>query len=352
VPRDDETALSERSIREHAGRAGLDVRELTELGAGADSACYLADGDWVLRFPITADAQRTLRTELALLPDLMTALPSRVPRFEHLSRDGDTVRMASYRLLAGAPLTGARLEAMGEAERTGVLDQLAQFLSALHAYPVDRATSAGVSAELTKGGYHCSQRELPRLLEGTLSTGEVRRLEHIFVRHECVRKPVLLHCDLKPDHVLYDGRTRRLAVIDWGDASLGEPDFDLAIIGLFFGDAFLRALLARMPQLDPQVVLPRARFFQLLRFAQEVRTAERQQGLAPGVHGAPTIRAGALPARGSLTLYVRSCPDAALPPTLFRKATPATRRGKTMRGRPRPRCSAQLQNRRRLKPAG
>ena len=86
---------------------------------------------------------------------------------------------------------------------------------------------------------------------------------------------MLLHSDLKPDHVLYDDRTQRLAVIDWGDVSFGEPDFDLAIIGRFFGDEFLRALLERMPGLDPDLVLDRARFYQLLRHAQDLYYAER-----------------------------------------------------------------------------
>lgn len=281
------TALSEHSIREHARRAGLEARALTELGAGTDSACYLADGGWVLRFPLAPDAQRTLTTELALLPDLATTLPVSAPRFEHLARDRDTVLLAAYRLLPGAPLTHERLMALSRSERSHVLDQLARFLAALHAYPTGQATAAGVRAELAKGGYHRSQRQLPALLEGTLTAAEMGQLWAILARHEreeAAADMVLLHADLKPDHVLYDEGTRQLAVIDWGDVSFGEPDFELAIIGRFFGRAFLRALLERMPELDAKVVLDRARFFQLLRCAQDLYyvVLTSKQALLPG----------------------------------------------------------------------
>lgn len=279
--------LSEEAIREHARRAGLEVRELTELGAGTDSACYLADGEWVLRLPLAPDAQRTLTTELALLPDLATTLPASTPRFEHLARAGDRVLLAAYPLLSGAPLTHERLTAMGRRDRTDVLDRLAAFLAALHAYPTARATAAGVRAELAKGGYHGSQRQLPELLQGTLTAAEVEQLEAILTRHEREQAPVptvLLHADLKPDHVLYDEATRQLAVIDWGDVSLGERDFELAIIGRFFGRAFLSALLEHLPDLDAKVVLDRARFFEVLRCAQDLYyvTLTGNQARLPG----------------------------------------------------------------------
>jgi hypothetical protein len=53
------------------------------LGAGTDSAAFRVDTDWVVRFPLVPEAQRTLRTELALLPRLARELPVAVPYPEH-----------------------------------------------------------------------------------------------------------------------------------------------------------------------------------------------------------------------------------------------------------------------------
>jgi hypothetical protein len=35
--------------------------ELVELGRGADSVAFMLDGEWVLRFPVTANAQHAAR---------------------------------------------------------------------------------------------------------------------------------------------------------------------------------------------------------------------------------------------------------------------------------------------------
>ncbi len=40
----------------------------------------------------------------------------------------------------------------------------------------------------------------------------------------------LLHGDCQPDHVLLDEDDTVLAIIDWGDASTGDPLWDLAVL--------------------------------------------------------------------------------------------------------------------------
>jgi hypothetical protein len=66
-----------------ADRARRVIRELSplaadtvqSLGEGAESAALRVDGEWVVRFPLVPEAQATLRTELALLPQLAPRLP-------------------------------------------------------------------------------------------------------------------------------------------------------------------------------------------------------------------------------------------------------------------------------------
>jgi aminoglycoside 2''-phosphotransferase len=121
------------------------------------------------------------------------------------------------------------------------------------------------------GGYHDGQRDLPRSLAAQLPAGEVADLEAEFAAYEADHEPsrappALLHCDLKPEHVPYDPAAKRITgVLDWGDVSLGDPDFDLAVVGIFFDEDFLARLLAHLPDRDPQTVLHKARFFTTLR---------------------------------------------------------------------------------------
>ena len=64
--------------------------------------------------------------------------------------------------------------------------------------------------------------------------------------------PTLLHADLWPEHVLFSRDVGRLAgVIDFGDVSIGDPDYDLAFLALRLGPGFIAGLLRRYPHADP-----------------------------------------------------------------------------------------------------
>jgi aminoglycoside 2''-phosphotransferase len=251
--------------------------ELVELGRGADSAAYLLDGEWVLRFPVTANAQRTLHRELALLEDLAPALPLPIPVFAHVGRRDGQLLFAGYRVMRGDPLTHERLCSLPAVAQRHILSSLAEFLKALHAYPVSAARRAGVTEQLITGGYHAAQRDLPRQLAGLLTASEVAHLDELFAHYERTHQPskaprALLHSDLKPDHVLHDPASGQLTgVLDWGDVSLGDPDFDLAVIGIFFGPEFLTRLLPHLPDHDLDVVRDKAHFFTTLRWLQDIR---------------------------------------------------------------------------------
>lgn len=251
------------------------AREVVELGRGTDSVAFLVDGEWVFRFPVVPNAQRTLRRELALLPGLRRALPLAAPGVEHVGRRDGRLVFAGYRCLPGAPLTADVFAGLTADEQEGALEDIAGFLTALHAYPAAAASAAGVAEELLTGGYGPRQRDLHRRLGDLLTAREVARLDAMFDAYERNHEPgrvspVLLHSDLKPEHVLYDTAACRVAgILDWGDVSLGDGDFDLAVISIFFGVGFLRRLLPHLPDRDAETVLAKARFFTTLRALQD-----------------------------------------------------------------------------------
>lgn len=257
LPRTGESGVALRAM--DSARAQQLVRELSPLaaddveplGAGTDSAAFRVDGEWVVRFPLVRDAQRTLATELGLLPGLAPRLPVAVPTPEHIAdRDGQLV-FTAYRALEGAPLSDAALTALSPPARARALDELGALLDAIHRFPVDRARGAGVSLEPCKGGYHAGQENLERELSEMLTATELTVIAHqrrVFQEMQpapCT--PVLLHADIKPAHLLHDPSTGGLTgLLDWGDASLGHADFDLAIIGAFCGPLVLQGLLDRL----------------------------------------------------------------------------------------------------------
>jgi aminoglycoside 2''-phosphotransferase len=217
------------------------------------------------------DARAALRREVALLPRLTLPLPT--PVFEYVDPS-----FVGYRFLRGEPLTPELFFGLGRRAQERVLAELARFLEALHAFPVEAAREAGVGEERLHGAFHPGQRDLPRAVAHLLPRDEVAHLERLIAGFEPDAARALLHADLKPAHVLYDGGLT--GVIDWGDVCIGDPDFDLAIVDMFFGRDFLLRLLEHLPR-DPQQVLAKVPFFTTVRRLQDLAFAdERAQ---PGV---------------------------------------------------------------------
>jgi aminoglycoside 2''-phosphotransferase len=263
-------------------RARRLVRELSPLaagtvewlGAGSDSAAVRVDGEWVVRFALVPDAQATLTTELALLPLLAPRLPVAVPSPEHVAeRDGQLVFIA-YRALEGQPLSDAALSALSPSARGRALDELVALLDAIHGVPAESARTAGVSFALHTGAYHAAQQSLERELSGLLGPGEPEAIARQRRAFEKVQPrpftPVLLHSDIKPEHLLHDPSSGALTgLLDWGDVSFGHAEFDLAIIGAFCGSQTLQGLLDRLATADAERAMASIPFLLTVRWLQD-----------------------------------------------------------------------------------
>ena len=56
--------------------------------------------------------------------------------------------------------------------------------------------------------------------------------------------PRLLHFDYDADHVLTDPATGRVTgIVDWGDASVGDPAWDFARVWAWQGEKFVSAMM-------------------------------------------------------------------------------------------------------------
>jgi aminoglycoside phosphotransferase (APT) family kinase protein len=82
-------------------------------------------------------------------------------------------------------------------------------------------------------------------------------------------------------------------VLDWGDVSLGDADFDLAVIRVFFGEPFLARLLEHLPGRDAATVREKARFFTTLRAVQDACYEIDHGGWSVRDKGSPRFRQGA-----------------------------------------------------------
>jgi aminoglycoside 2''-phosphotransferase len=174
---------------------------------GFDFKVVVVDEKWVIRVPRREGVVEALELEAVLLPVLSPELPVEVPRFEILSKEPPFV---VYRLLAGTPLAGE--------DSAGVR----AFLTALHGVRTDVMPATDWIERYQEQCARFADQVFP-----LLDKAEQRLAEELFAEVDSLTgfTPSVVHGDLGAEHMLVrDGRLA--AVIDWGDASLGDPGLD------------------------------------------------------------------------------------------------------------------------------
>jgi aminoglycoside phosphotransferase (APT) family kinase protein len=186
-------------------------RTIVEIDDGYDFEVAIVDDEWVFRFPRRPGVEKALEAEIALLPAIAPALPVAVPEFEHVSREPLFV---AYRLLRGRPLVDEDA------------DGVRAFLDALHAFD---SSGLRLGPPDWVEAYRAQCVEFERLVLPLLDADLRARAHGLFAEAETLVgfEPALVHADLGPEHLLVrDGRLA--AVIDWGDARVGDPALDYA----------------------------------------------------------------------------------------------------------------------------
>ncbi len=210
---------------------GIRCADVEKLAEGFDYISYLADGEWVLRFPKRAECDGVLVREREILKRMHNLpLPVPVPGFEYFSSPLAEFpwHFAAYRYLSGTPLT----DISDAAILNDVAAEVGEFLAVLH--------RARIATEVPSpwAGQDYSQwalREFRHSADAYSAT--LRRRLDAYLQDPLPPEPevplVLAHADLLADHILVDPATSALAgIIDWADActTIRSADFG----GLFY----------------------------------------------------------------------------------------------------------------------
>lgn len=221
--------------------AGLPLRRIAS--SGTVNAMYRLGDDLVVRLPMMPDWAGDVEVELEWLPRLADRLPLAIP-----SPAGRGEPTEDYPLdwsvlewLDGAPASMAGLADPVETAR-----ELAEFVQALRAFPLNGEVPPGRLSSLASrdSGVRESIAAAERLglVDGSAAT---RAWELTLRAPDWDGPPVLLHTDLLPGNLLtVDGRLT--AVIDFGGLGMGDPAGDTIVAWTLLSgaarDAFREAL--------------------------------------------------------------------------------------------------------------
>ena len=193
----------------------------------------------ILRFPRRPEVARSLGGEIRLLEILGRDLSVPVPHPLRIAVLGKPAGwpFVAYRKLPGTPLADFfELSRPEKARLTRFLVRMFSELSDLPPAPLKRMGILSGDKISWREKYDRLERRYPKggahFVPPSI-TREVTRLFRAF--SETLAKshyaPVLLHHDLWPSHILWDGRKRiPTGVIDWEGARFGDPAFDLTAL--------------------------------------------------------------------------------------------------------------------------
>lgn len=247
------------------------------IGEGCNARAYLINNELVCRCPKHAGQWEELEREIVFLAYAADKLPLPVPMYVHAAPHSTAAPhgYATYKFLPGSAL------ALNRVQREAAAAALAGFLRALHT--LQPGPELGLllprdNERLIAEQYlaRAAREIIPRLPREAADV-----LLKVFEMHlgepaNFSFQPAVLHADFSRDHVLMEHGVVS-GVIDFGDVSWGDPDYDFMYLFVEFGLAFVEDVARGYGHRHPARLRSKLRYFAV---ADQIDTILNGEGYA------------------------------------------------------------------------
>lgn len=246
---------------------GLSVCSTDYLGEGWNSCAYLVNNELVFRFPKRQDIWDELEREITFLTFAASDLPLSVPRYVKVAPSSPSAPFgyAVYRYLDGCALD---VNALNREKRAAAADAIATFLRALHGLQPSPVVDSALPREDARAvaEQYLARAEDELVLK--LLPSEAKALRKQFEAYLNTSgnfsfRPAVLHADLSREHILVKDDSV-VGVIDFGDVSWGDADYDFMYLLVDFGQAFTEEVARRYGHPDIKQLKNKLRYFSMV----------------------------------------------------------------------------------------
>lgn len=228
----------------------IQIRSVKPNDEGWDFFVLEINDELIFRFPRRQDGEISLEREFLLLPKLAKRLSVHIPHYEFVwNGDANSKRFGGYRKIEGVPLTREHFKCTRSKH---LARQLSKLLSEFHRFPIHEAMQAKISRTSSAQWRQQYRNKYARVREQCFplldapTRAKAASVWETFLADDAnfQFKPVLIHADLGGEHILCDPNGIA-GIIDWGDASIGDPALDFTGLLRVYGRDFAEQVLGK-----------------------------------------------------------------------------------------------------------
>ncbi len=205
----------------------IEWRTYRHLTHGWDHDVIILDENIVFRAPKDSRYKNELINEIQLLHYLKKNVNVGIPEYIYVSKDAS---IAGYPIVRGQELTTSRFHQLSVPEKESAAEQLAAFITALHATPLYIIKKYHVKTEDQKNNYKELVQDTKKFAFPRLGKKDVQIIEEYLKELQTALshnyQNALVHNDLASEHILWDAQKNKINIIDFSDRSCGDPAID------------------------------------------------------------------------------------------------------------------------------
>jgi aminoglycoside 2''-phosphotransferase len=158
--------------------------------------------------------------------------------------------------------------ALTQDERAAAADRIAAFLRALHDLEPNPEVGSLLPHDderiVAKQWFARAEREIAPKLRPLEARALRKQFEmHLSAPENYSFRPVVIHADFSRDHILMEDNSV-VAVIDFGDANWGDPDYDFVYLFRDCGEAFVKEVARRYRHPNVEQLRMKFKYFDLV----------------------------------------------------------------------------------------
>lgn len=245
------------------------ISSIELAGEGFTNVAFLVNDEYIFRFAKRTRASTQIHIESKLLPQLESKLNLPIPHVEYIGqRSENQFAFMGYKKIVGETLEKDRFEKLDETTQDKIISTIAAFIKALHSFPIEQATDAGVETKKYKEHYEHEFAVVKEKVYPYVDEKIQKQLEMIFEEYLSDGEnfnytPSLVHAEICPKHILVNEGNEITGVIDFGDMQIGDPDFEFYYPYHSYGSEFTSKLLKHLPENDETRIMKKMKFFAL-----------------------------------------------------------------------------------------